>query len=112
MKLATWAALATATTVGTAAYAGCPTSTCPSDEQRIPAQQATGLTLQRRIETALKDLEIFNARALQAEPQAMTPKLEGRIENALQDLQRATASSFKADRERLNEAARKAGIDR
>jgi hypothetical protein len=42
----------------------------------------------------------------------MDAMLEGRIEHALKDLESATANAFKADQERLNEIARKAGIDR
>jgi transaldolase len=102
MKFLTLAAFVTVTTVGTAAHAGCTTSTCPTDEQPALAHHPTEVTVQRRIENALKDLEIFNARA----------RLEGRIEHALKDLESATASAFKADQERLNEIARKAGIDR
>jgi hypothetical protein len=67
------------------------------------------MTLQRRIENALEDLEIYNARALAAEGQA---KFEPWIENAVKDLESATARAFKADQERLNELARKAGIER
>jgi hypothetical protein len=54
------------TSVGTAAHAGCATSTCRTDEQPTPTQQATEITLQRRIENAPKDLEIFNALARKA----------------------------------------------
>jgi polyhydroxyalkanoate synthesis regulator phasin len=107
MKFSTLAALVTMTTVGTAAHAGCATSTCPTDEQPTPAQHVTEFTVQRRIENALKDLEILNARAF-----ATDAGLERRIENALKDLESATANAFKADQERLNELARKAGIDR
>src|SRR6516165_6773041 len=57
MKFSTLAALVTVTTVGTAAHAGCGISTCPTDEQPTPAQHATEVTVQRRIENALKDLE-------------------------------------------------------
>lgn len=105
--LSTLAALVTATTVGAIAHAGCATSTCPPEEQPAPAQRATEVTVQRRIENALKDVEIFNARAF-----ATDATLEGRIEHALKDLESATANVFKADKERLNEIARKAGIDR
>jgi hypothetical protein len=44
--------------------------------------------------------------------QGTAPELEPRIENALKDLESATTRAFKADQERLNELARKAGIDR
>ena len=107
MKLSTLVALATVTTVGTTAHTGCATLTCPTVEQPTPTRQVTEITVQRRIENALKDLEIYNARAL-----ATDARLEGRIAHALKDLQSATANAFKADQERLNEIARKAGIDR
>ena len=107
MKLSALAALATVTTVGTTAHTGCATLTCPTEEQPKPTRQITEITVQRRIENALRDLEIFNARAF-----AVDAMLEGRIEHALKDLESATASAFKADQPRLNEIARKAGIDR
>jgi len=107
MKLSTLAALATVTTVGTTAHTGCATLTCPTAEQPTPTSQVTEVTVQRRIENALRDLEIFNARAF-----AVDAMLEGRIEHALKDLESATASAFKADQARLNEIARKAGTDR
>ena len=107
MKLSTLAALATVTAVGTTAYTGCATLTCPTAEQPTPTSQVTEVTVQRRIENALRDLEIFNARAF-----AVDAMLEGRIEHALKDLESATANAFKADQERQNEIARKAGIDR
>jgi hypothetical protein len=107
MKLSTLAALVTVTTVGTTAHVGCATSTCPTEEQPTPIQQVTEVAVQRRIENALKDLEIFNARAL-----ATNARLDGRIEHALKDLESATASAFKADQERLKELERKAGIYR
>jgi hypothetical protein len=107
MKLSTLVALATVTTVGTTAHTGCGTLTCPTKEQPTPTRQVTEVTVQRRIENALKDLEIFNARAF-----ATDAVLGGRIEHALKDLQSATDNAFKADQERQNEIARKAGIDR
>jgi hypothetical protein len=107
MKLSTLVALATVTTVGTTAHTGCATLTCPTVEQPTPTRQVTEVTVQRRIENALKDLEIFNARAFVTD--AM---LDGRIEHALKDLQGATANALKADQERQNEIAHKAGIDR
>jgi hypothetical protein len=107
MKLSTLAALATVSIVGTTAHTGCATLTCSTEEQPTPTRQVTEITVQRRIENALKDLEIYNARAL-----AMDAMLEGRIAHALKDLESATANAFKADQERLDEIARKAGIDR
>ena len=80
---------------------------CPTEEQPTPPRQITEVPAQRRIENALKGLEIFNARAF-----AMDAMLEGRIEHALKDLESATANAFKADQERQNEIAHKAGIDR
>ena len=105
--LSTLAALATVTTVGTTAHAGCATSTCPTEERPTLTRHATEVTVHRRIENALKDLEIFNARAF-----ASDAGLERRIENELKDLEGATAATFKADQERLNELARKVGIYR
>jgi hypothetical protein len=61
------------TTVGTTAHGGWATSNCPTEEQATPTQQVTEVTVQRRIENALKDLEIFNARAFAADA-----RLEGR----------------------------------
>src|SRR5262249_8893020 len=107
MKLSALAALATVTTVGTTAHTGCATLTCPTEERPTPTWQVAEVTVQRRIENALKDLEIFNARAF-----APDAGLGGRIEHALKGLDSATANAFKADQERMNEIARKAGIDR
>ncbi len=112
MKLSILAALAIVISVGTATHTGCATSTCPTVEHPMPTQQATEVNLQRRIENALKDVEIFNARAFKVSEQAADTKLERRIEHALKDLESATARAFEADQERLNEVARKAGIDR
>jgi hypothetical protein len=47
----------------TAAHADCPGSICPPDEQARSTQAGTELTLEHRIENALEDLEIWNARA-------------------------------------------------
>src|SRR5689334_12349223 len=105
MKLPALAALATVTTLGTTAHTGCATLTCQTEEQLTP--QAAEFAVQRRIENALKDLEIFNARAFAPEA-----GLRGRIEYALKGLETATSNAFKADQERMNEVARKAGIDR
>jgi hypothetical protein len=110
MKFSILAALAIVIGFGAAAHSGCATSGCPTDEQPTTTQQATEVTLERRIGDALKDLEIFNARAFKVGPQETDAKLE--IENALKDLESATARIFKADQKRLNELARKTGIDR
>jgi polyhydroxyalkanoate synthesis regulator phasin len=112
MKFAVLAGLAIVIGFSSAAHAGCARPACPPDQQPTTAQQATEVTLERRIENALKDLEIANARASIAGRQGTNAKLERRIENALEDLESATVRAFKADRERLNELARKAGIDR
>jgi hypothetical protein len=108
MKLSILAVLAIVIGVGTAAHAGCATSTCLADEQPTSAQGA----LERRIENALKDLEIFNARALKTHPQAKDSALERRIESALKDLESATARTLRADQERQNELVRRSGIER
>jgi len=112
MKFSILAALAIVIGFGAAAHSGCATSGCPTDEQPTTTQQATEVTLERRIGDALKDLEIFNARALKVSPHETDATLERRIENALKDLESATARIFKADQKRLNELARKTGIDR
>ena len=62
MGLSILAALTIFVGTGTAAHAGCATSTCPTGEQTTTTQRAAEVTLERRIENALKDLEIFNAR--------------------------------------------------
>jgi hypothetical protein len=95
------AAVATVLRVGTTTYAGCATSTCRTDEKPTTTQQAVDATLERRIENALRDLEISNARALAT-----------RIDDALNDLESATARTLKADQERLNALVRKSGIYR
>jgi hypothetical protein len=112
MKFSIWAALAIVIGFGAAAHSGCATSGCPTDEQPTTTQQATEVTLERRIGDALKDLEIFNARAFKVGPQETDATLECKIDNALKDLESATARIFKADQKRQNELARKTGIDR
>jgi hypothetical protein len=107
------AALAIFVGTGTATHAGCATSTCPTGEQTTTTQQATEVTLERRIENALKDLEIFNARAYKPDNlQATEVTLERTIENAIKDLDSATARTLNADQERLNELMRKSGVYR
>jgi hypothetical protein len=98
MGLSFLAALAIFVGTGTAAHAGCATSTCPAGEQPTTTQQATEVTLERRIENALKDLEIFNARAYKPDNlQATEVTLERRIENALKDLEIFNARAYKPD---------------
>jgi hypothetical protein len=95
---------------GSAAHAGCATSTFAAGEQPT-TQQATEVTLERRIENALKDLEIFNARAYKPDNlQATEVTLERIIENAIKDLDSATARTLNADQDRLNELMRKSGV--
>jgi polyhydroxyalkanoate synthesis regulator phasin len=112
MQLATSAGLAIVLAFSSAAHAGCAAPACPADQQPTTDQRAAVVTLERRIENALKDLEIVTARASTAGRQGTDAKLERRIENALEDLESATIRAFNADRERLNELSRKAGIDR
>jgi hypothetical protein len=113
MRVSILVALAIVIDIGTAAHAGCATSTCPSDEQVTTAQQATEVTVERRIENALKDLEISNARAFEPDNlQTTGVALERIIENALKDLDNSTLRALKEDQERLNEVARKSVIDR
>ena len=113
MKLSILTALTIVINIGAAAHAGCTASTCPTDEQPATTQHATAGTLERRIENALKDLEIFNARAFEPDNlQSTEVTLERMIGNALGDLDNATLRALKADQERLNELTRKSGIDR
>jgi hypothetical protein len=112
MKPSILAALAIVLGFGTTAHSGCGASECPIDEQPASTQQAVEVTLERRIGDALKDLEIFNALAFKAGSQDRDATLERRIENALKDLEAATVLTFRADQKRLNELARKAGIER
>jgi hypothetical protein len=64
MGLSILAALAVFVATATAAHAGCATSTCPTGEPMTTTQQTTEVTLEGRIENALKDLEIFKMPAL------------------------------------------------
>jgi hypothetical protein len=105
------AALAIVIGIGTAAHAG--SAMRPPDEQATTTQPATEVTLERRIENALKDLEVFNARAFEPDNLQTTGfALERIIENALKDLDNATLRALKADLEQLNEVTRKSVIDR
>ena len=100
------AALAIVIGIGTATHAGCAPSMCPLDEQATT-------TLERRIENALKDLEIFSARAFQPDNlQTTGSALERMIESALKDLDDVTLRALEADQEPLNEVTRKSGIGR
>jgi hypothetical protein len=112
MGLSILAALAIFVGTGIAAHAGCAASTCSAGEQPTTTQQATEVTLERRIENALTDLEIFNARAYKPDNlQATEVTLERMIENAIKDLDSATARTLNAD-QRLNELMRKSGVYR
>jgi polyhydroxyalkanoate synthesis regulator phasin len=104
MKLSFLATLAIVTGTGIATHA---------DERPTTTQQTTDTSLERRIENALRDLEIFNARALTVGAQATVGSLERRIEDSLKDLESATARTLKADEERLKALARQiTGVSR
>jgi polyhydroxyalkanoate synthesis regulator phasin len=104
VKLPFLAALAIVTCAGIEVHA---------DEWPTPPQQAIDTSLERRIENALRDLEIFNARALKVDAQAKDGTLERRIEDSLKDLESATTRTLKADEERLNALARQiTGVSR
>jgi hypothetical protein len=64
------AALALVIGFGDAAHASCVDTPCTTDE-RTTAPQPIDATLASRIENALKDLEIANARALKADHERM-----------------------------------------
>ena len=79
MRLAILAAFAFITGVGGAAHAGCTGGGCATDEPTAmrppqvsyPCNGSSCATLRSRIENALKDLEIANARALRADQERM-----------------------------------------
>ena len=103
MKLPFLAALAVVTGTGIATHA---------DERPATSQQTIDTSLERRIENALRDLEIFNARALTVDARATVGTLERRIDS-LKDLESATTRTLKADEERLNALARQiTGVSR
>jgi hypothetical protein len=109
MKLSMWAVLVLIAGLPGPAHAGCAASTCAAENQ----EKAAEFTLQKRIDNALKDLEIYNAQAFKPDNLKETEsKLTRMIENALQDLDSATQRNLKADPERLNELLRRSGIDR
>jgi hypothetical protein len=103
MKLLFLAALTMVTGASIAVHA---------DEWPMTPQQAIDTSLERRIENALMDLEVFDARALKVDAQAKDGTLERRSEDSLKDLESATTRTLKADEERLNALARKTGVDR
>ena len=104
MKLPFLAALAVVSGTGIATHA---------DERPTTTQQTIDTSLERRIENALRDLEIFNARALAVDARATVGSLERRIEDSLKDLESATTRTLKADEERLNALARQiTGVSR
>ena len=67
MKLSVLAALALVAGLGNAAHASCVVIGCAANEQPTTAPQTAKATLGSRIENALKDLEIANARAFKAD---------------------------------------------
>jgi hypothetical protein len=71
MNLAVLAALALVIGLSSAAHADCVDTPCTTDGSATTARQAIDATLGSRIESALKDLEIANARALKADQQRM-----------------------------------------
>lgn len=112
MQASILVALAIVIGVDTAAHAGCTTSTCPADEQPTNTQPSTEVALERRIENALKDLEIYNARASTTSPQAAESTLKHRIDSALKDLEIATTHVLRTDQERRDALLRRSGIER
>ncbi len=106
------AALAIVIGVDTAAHAGCPTSTCPADEQPTGTRPTTAVTLERRIENALQDIEIYNSLASTTTAPAGQPALEQRIDRALKDLKMTTTRILRTDQERQNMLLRRSGIER
>ena len=78
---------------------------CPPDEQATTTQQGAEVTLERRIQNALKDLEVFNARAFKPDNlQTTGVVLERMIGNALRDLDSSSLRTLRADQaQRLNE---------
>jgi hypothetical protein len=98
-------ALAIVIGIAAAAHAGCVTSMCSPDEQAKTTQQAVEVTLERRIQNALKDLEVFNARAFKPDNlQTTGVVLERMIGNALRDLDSSSLRTLRADQaQRLNE---------
>ena len=71
MKLAVLAALALVIGLGNAAHAGCMDTPCTTDERTTTGPRAIDATLASRIDNALKDLEVANARALKADQERM-----------------------------------------
>jgi hypothetical protein len=112
MQASILVALAIVIGADTAAHAGCTTSTCPADEQPTNTEPGNDVMLKRRIENALNDLEIYNARASTTRPQAGESALEQRIDSALKDLEIATTHVLRTDQERQNALLRRSGIER
>jgi hypothetical protein len=112
MKSAILAALAMIIGVDTAAHADCVGSICLRDEQPASTQPDTELPLERRIENALTDLEIYNARASTTNSEPGEILLGNRIDSALRDLETATNRTLRTDPERRNALLRKSGIER
>jgi hypothetical protein len=112
MQASILAGLAIIVGIETAAHADCVGSICLRDEQPASTQAGTELPLERRIENALTDLEIYNARASTTSPQAAESTLKHRIDSALRDLEMATNRTLRTDPERRNALLRKSGIER
>jgi len=71
MKLVPWGIIfALVINLGNAAHAACMDTRC-TEERPVTASQANDATLGARIDDALKDLEIANARALKADPERL-----------------------------------------
>jgi hypothetical protein len=98
--------------VETAAHADCVGSICLPDQQPMRTQPNTELSLERRIENALNDLEVYNARASTTNLEPGDTLLENRISSALKDLETATTRTLRTDQERRNALLRKTGIER
>ena len=112
MKSAILAALAMIIGVDTVAHADCVGSICLREEQPESTQPGIELPLERRIENALTDLEIYNARAWTTNPEPEEILLGNRIDSALRDLETATNRTLRTDPERRNALLRKSGIER
>src|SRR5437763_823419 len=112
MKSAILVAFAMIIGVDTAAHADCVGSICLRDEQPASTRPGTELPLERRIENALTDLEIYNARASITDSEVGEALLGNRIDRALRDLETATNRTLRTDPERRKALLRKSGIER
>ena len=71
MNVVALATLALVSGLGNAAHGDCMGARCTTEERPMVAPQAIDATLGSRIDKALKDLEIANARALKADQERM-----------------------------------------